>query len=203
MASRLTRCANTWAINGGMGGVIKEFFPYEYLNSIFDIDYAKLYDKGYRGLIFDIDNTLVHHGGDSTEEVNALFKKVHSTGFKTVLLTNNDEVRVQRFIRGIDTLYICDADKPDTRNYLKALKVMGINKEEAVCVGDQIFTDILGANRSGIASILVDFIRSGSEKKIGKLRYAEKIIIKLYQMSRAYKSRLGDIQDMHNKGLVD
>ncbi|MDR2940626.1 MAG: YqeG family HAD IIIA-type phosphatase [Clostridiales bacterium] len=183
--------------------MIKEFFPYEYLNSIFDIDYAKLYDKGYRGLIFDIDNTLVHHGGDSTEEVNALFKKVHSTGFKTVLLTNNDEVRVQRFIRGIDTLYICDADKPDTRNYLKALKVMGINKEEAVCVGDQIFTDILGANRSGIASILVDFIRSGSEKKIGKLRYAEKIIIKLYQMSRAYKSRLGDIQDMHNKGLVD
>ena len=49
------------------------YYPHEYVESVFTIDYRKLYDKGYRGVIFDIDNTLVEHGGDSNSEVDALF----------------------------------------------------------------------------------------------------------------------------------
>ena len=47
--------------------MFKKFYPYAYVESVFVIDYQKLYEKGYRGLIFDIDNTLVHHGDDSTK----------------------------------------------------------------------------------------------------------------------------------------
>jgi predicted HAD superfamily phosphohydrolase YqeG len=60
------------------------------------------------------------------------------------LLSNNNEERVKRFLKNIDSLYICDAKKPRTTNYLKAVEMMNIKKEEALFIGDQIFTDIYG-----------------------------------------------------------
>ncbi len=168
-------------------------FPFEYAESVFSIDYEQLYKNGIRGLIFDIDNTLVHHGDDSTDQIDALFQKIHKTGLKTLLLTNNDEERVKRFIKNIDTLYICDADKPDISGYLKAVELLGIKKEEAVCIGDQIFTDILGANRCKMASILVKFIRLEGETRFGKRRAVESVILKLYAKSHRYRNRLGNI----------
>lgn len=168
-------------------------YPYAYAESVFSIDYQKLYDKGYRGMIFDIDNTLVHHGDDSTKEVDDLFREIQSIGLQTLLLTNNDEERVKRFIKNIDILYICDAQKPDKTNYLKAVEKMQIKKEEAVLIGDQIFTDILGANRSGIASILVQFIRLPEETKIGKRRHVENWILRWYRKNKSSQNRLGDI----------
>ena len=149
----------------------EQYYPFEYVDSVFSIDFQKLYEKGYRGILFDIDNTLVHHGDDSNEQVDKLFRKIHRIGLKTLLISNNDEERIHRFTENIDTLFICDADKPDPKNYLKAIEMLGIKKEEAVMIGDQVFTDILGANRSQIASILVKFIRLDGEKKIGNRRY--------------------------------
>ena len=90
------------------------YFPCEYADSVFDIDYKKLYGRGYRGVIFDIDNTLVPHGDDSTPEVDALFKEIHESGLKTLLLSNNDTERIERFLQNIDSLYIPDAAKPNT-----------------------------------------------------------------------------------------
>ena len=86
--------------------MFKILYPFEYAESVFAIDYEKLYRKGYRAVIFDIDNTLVHHGEDSTEEVDELFRSIHRTGLKTLLLSNNDEPRIRRFMRNIDTLAI-------------------------------------------------------------------------------------------------
>ena len=185
--------------------MIKELFPYECADSVFDIDYQKLYQMGYRGLIFDIDNTLVHHGADSTPEVDALFEQVRSMGFRTVLLTDNGESRVKRFIQNIDTPYVCDANKPDSAALRQSLRLLGVEKGQAVCIGDQIFTDILGANRSGIASILVKFIRLDSERGIGKRRYLEYLILFFYRHS-GMANRLGgigkrkEIQELRKRG---
>lgn len=173
--------------------MFKIFYPYEYVESVFSIDYSKLYDKGYRGIIFDIDNTLVPHGKDSTKEIDDLFQTIHSIGLKTLLLSNNDEKRIKRFLKNIDSLYICDAQKPNVTNYYKAIEMMDIKKEEALFIGDQIFTDIFGANRSGIANILVKYIRPKNETKIGKRRNLEKIVLKFYQQSKSYQNRIGDI----------
>ena len=82
--------------------MIKKYYPYEYAESVFMIDYQKLYQKGFRGIIFDIDNTLVHHGDDSTPEIDDLFRKIQGLGLKTLLLSNNDRGRVERFIKNID-----------------------------------------------------------------------------------------------------
>jgi len=173
--------------------ILKQLFPYEYVESVFAINYTNLYNLGFRALIFDIDNTLVHHGDNSTNEIDNLFKRLYSIGFKTLLLSNNSEERIKRFNVNIGSPYIFDADKPNPSCFIKAVEMLGVDKKEAIVIGDQIFTDILGANRSGIASILVKFIQLDNETKIGKRRQLEKMILRIYSLFNSQKHRLGDV----------
>lgn len=173
--------------------MLKKFYPYEYVESVFSIDYQKVYDKGYKAIIFDIDNTLVPHGNDSTEEIDELFSKIHNIGLKTLLLSNNSKERIERFKKNIDTIYISEADKPKVDGFLKALDKLKLNKEEVLYIGDQVFTDIYGANKVGIDSILVKFIGYYTEKNIGKKRRLEKLILKRYSKNKKYNHRLKDI----------
>lgn len=182
--------------------MLKKFYPHSYAVSVFSIDYQKLYDKGYRAIIFDIDNTLVPHGAPSTAEVDALIASIQKMGFKTLMLSDNYEHRVLDFLKNIDSMYINDAKKPDTANYFKALEMLGVQKNEAVVIGDQIFTDILGANNSGIDSILVKFIRRKNETKIGKRRRVEQIILWFYARNKSCFNRLGDVYLKENKEYV-
>lgn len=172
--------------------MLELFYPYEYVESVFSIDYKKLLAKGYRGIIFDIDMTLVPHGYSATKEVEDLFRYLNLEGLKTLLLTNNSEDRVKNFAKNIDTMYISDANKPDCVGYLQALKMLGLKKEEAVYIGDQIFIDIYGANKVGIANILVKYVTDVEEKNIGIRRNLEKIILKFYEHS-GFRNRIGDI----------
>ena len=177
--------------------MLKRYYPWGYARSVFSLDYGKLREKGFRAVIFDIDNTLVHHGDPSTPEIDELFREIHASGLKTLLLTNNDEERVRMFIKNIDTMYICDANKPSPECYERALAMLGTEKDETLCVGDQMFIDTIGANRAGIPSLLVHFIQLPGETKIGKKRYIEKMILSFYRRSRM-RNRLGDV---YKKGV--
>lgn len=92
--------------------------------SVYDIDYLKLKEKGYKGLLFDIDNTLVHYGDDSNPKVDKLFFELNNMGFKCVMVSDNNEERILRFIRNIDALYIAEAGKTNKRNGFKAGRVI-------------------------------------------------------------------------------
>lgn len=173
--------------------MLKELFPHEYAESVFAIDYEKLYALGYRGIIFDIDNTLVHHGDDSTPEVDELFEKIHKAGLKTLLISDNYKKRVERFNKNINTLYISDADKPSPKAYLKAVKMLGLKKHQVISVGDQIFKDVLGSNRAGIDSVLVRFIQNPDETRIGVRRYAEYGLLWAWRRIPGLRHRIGDI----------
>ena len=164
--------------------MLRQYYPDAYAQSVFDIDYEKLYRLGYRGVIFDIDGTLVPHGADSTPEVDALFEEIHRAGLKTVLLTNNDEERVKRFIRHIDTQYVCDAEKPAPNGYLKAVELLGVSKHKVVSIGDQVFIDVIGANNCGVDNILVHYLLHEGETKLGIKRNLEKPVLWLYSRSR-------------------
>lgn len=172
--------------------MLTDFFPHEYAESVFAIDYAKLYKLGFRGVIFDIDNTLVHHGDPSTPEVDELFRQIHAAGLRTLLLSDNTRERVEMFNKNINTLYIDSAGKPDPACLKKALKKLGLKREHVVYIGDQMFMDILCANRAGIKSILVKFIQLPDEMRIGVRRYAEYALLALWRRT-PLAHRIGDI----------
>lgn len=164
--------------------MFNSFFPDTRKPSTYQIEFEKLYEKGYRGVIFDIDNTLVEHGKDATEQARQLFVRLKSIGFESCLLSNNKEERVVRFNRDIQTNYISKAGKPSGKNYKKAMELMGTTIENTVFVGDQLFTDVWGAKRLGIYNILVAPIDKKEEIQIVLKRYLERIVLYFYEKER-------------------
>ena len=143
--------------------MFERFFPDTTVSSTYAIDYEKLYQEGYRGVLFDIDNTLVEHGKEATEQAKKLFSRLRSIGFECCLISNNQEPRVKKFNEKIQVAYVYNAHKPSTKNYRKAMEIMGTDTDTTVFVGDQLFTDVWGAKRTGMASILVKPIHPKEE----------------------------------------
>lgn len=161
------------------------------MDSTYEIDFDGLYENGYRGIIFDIDNTLVPHGAPADERARALFSHLKELGYQCMLLSNNKEPRVKMFHDAVKVSYIFKAGKPKPANYRRAMELMGTNQKNTLFVGDQIFTDIYGANLAGIRTILVKPIHPKEEIQIVLKRYLEKIVLCFYRRKcrRASKSR--------------
>ena len=134
--------------------MFEKFFPDEYVASTYVIPFEKLYEEGYRGVIFDIDNTLVPHGAPADDRARKLFKRLSDIGFSSCLISNNQEARVKMFNKDIGTDYIYNARKPSTKNYIRAMEIMGTDRTNTVFVGDQLFTDVWGAKGRGSAIFL-------------------------------------------------
>lgn len=172
--------------------MFNNLYPETRALSSYDIDFEGKYDLGYRGVIFDIDNTLVEHGADADERAIALMKRLKNCGFKICFLSNNKEPRVARFCEGLrragvdmyGVYHISKAGKPSTKNYEKAMEMMGTMQRTTLFVGDQLFTDVWGANRAGISSVLVNPIDKQEEIQIVLKRYLEKVVLKCYEKSR-------------------
>ncbi|HJA81724.1 MAG TPA: YqeG family HAD IIIA-type phosphatase [Candidatus Mediterraneibacter intestinipullorum] len=161
--------------------MFEKFFPDEYVASTYVIPFEKLYEEGYRGVVFDIDNTLVPHGAPADDRAKKLFKRLEDIGFSSCLISNNQEARVKMFNRDIGTDYICNAHKPSTKNYIRAMEIMGTDRTNTIFVGDQLFTDVWGAKRAGIRNILVRPIHSKEEIQIVLKRYLEKVVLHFYK----------------------
>ncbi len=114
--------------------MLEAFYPDNEAESAYDIDYPGLYGKGYRGIIFDIDNTLVPHGAPADDRAVALFVKLHHMGFRTLLLSNNKEPRVKMFNDSVGSEYIFKAGKPGRAGYKRAMEIIGTLPENTVFV---------------------------------------------------------------------
>ena len=161
------------------------FFPDEDYSSTYAIDFESYYEKGYRAVIFDIDNTLVPHDAPADERAVKLFSRLKDIGFKCMLLSNNKEPRVKKFNDAVGADYIYKADKPLRRGYVEAMKRLGTDRDNTLFVGDQLFTDVWGAKRAGIRSILVKPINPKEEIQIVLKRYLEKIVLNHYYKKKA------------------
>ena len=161
--------------------MFKKLYPTKYLDSSYSIDYEQLYRSGIRGLIYDIDNTLGEHGMPATERAIKLFEQLRSIGFDTCLISNNKEPRVKPFADAVGSKYVYDAHKPSRKNYIRAMELMGTDTGNTYFIGDQIFTDVYGANRAGIPSILVKPIHPKEEIQIVLKRKLEKIVLFCYK----------------------
>lgn len=164
--------------------MFEKFFPDSDVESTYDIPFEKMYEEGVRGVIFDIDNTLVPHGAPADKRAKELFGRLKRIGLASCLISNNQEGRVKMFNQEIGTNYIFNAHKPSAKNYRKAMEIMGTDSTNTVFVGDQLFTDVWGAKRAGIRSILVRPIHPKEEIQIVLKRYLEKIVLYFYHKKK-------------------
>lgn len=162
------------------GGTMKLLTPNLYLNTIFELDTNKLKAIDIKGLIIDIDNTLT--GWDSKhaciDTVNWLMK-LKDEGFKICLVSNNNKKRVVEFNKEMNFPMVFSARKPRRTPFKKAVKILGTDIYNTAVIGDQIFTDVLGGNRTGLFTILVVPIKSKEFWWTAFVRHIEKHVIKL------------------------
>lgn len=169
--------------------MLQQFYPDHEADSAYGIDYNSLYQQGYRGIIFDIDNTLVPHGAPATRQAAEFFAKLREIGFCTLLLSNNKEPRVKGFADEVGSSYIYKAGKPGRKGYFRAMEQMGTTKDTTLFVGDQLFTDVWGAKKCGIVTYLTKPIHPKEEIQIVLKRYLEKLVLFFYHRQCSRKGR--------------
>ena len=164
------------------------FCPDEYYDSTYSINFESLYKEGYRGVIFDIDNTLVPHGAPADERSIALFERLKAIGFDAVLLSNNKEARVAMFNEPIGVHMIWKANKPSPVKYREAMALMGTDESSTIFVGDQLFTDVWGAKNANIRSFLVKPMNPQEEIQIVLKRKLEAVVLRSYLKNHVMKT---------------
>ena len=133
-----------------------KFLPSEFVKSVYDISPERLKEKGIRGIITDLDNTLVEWDRPlATPKLAAWLKSMKDAGIQVTIVSNNSELRVKSFADPLGIPFIFKARKPMGKAFRKALHLMDVKREEVVVIGDQLLTDVVGGNRNKLHTILV------------------------------------------------
>lgn len=130
--------------------------PTWHVNSLYSLTASDLSNHQIEGVICDLDNTLIDWNEvDATERMINWIHQLEGAGIQVYLLSNNTNERLEQAIGGHPFSYHANAIKPLPHGYHRVLKEMKIDKEKVVAIGDQVMTDIIGANLQGMRSILV------------------------------------------------
>lgn len=156
--------------------------PTYMIERVSKIPFVLLERDNIKGILFDLDNTLATMGTGIHEDIYNWLKEAKDLGYLICIVSNTINVRkVRRIMKDLDVPALCFAKKPSIKGFKMALNLLDLKKEEVIMVGDQLFTDVFGANRFGIKSILVKPIN----KKEGPItllkRPIEKMIIKKFE----------------------
>lgn len=164
--------------------------PNAYAINVYEIDYDKLKKEGYNNLIFDIDNTILPVNEiEVPDELIELFKKLSQKGFNILIVSNNIKERVIPVAYKLETGYLFKADKPKKEAFEKALITLNSEKENTAMIGDQMLTDIKGANEYGIYSILVDPVEDRYDIKTKTSRILQNIMIKKLEKRKIFANK--------------
>ncbi|XMB85138.1 YqeG family HAD IIIA-type phosphatase [Mycoplasmatota bacterium WC44] len=175
----------------------KMYLPSMNYQTVYDIDFNKLYSDGKRYILTDLDNTIISYAFSSpTEKEKKLFNDLKEIGFKIVIVSNSPSSRVKGFTTELDVFGISSSKKPLLSGMKRALRHLGNpNKEEVIFLGDQLMTDVLVGNRLGIDTFFVLPLEVKSEKWYTKInRRLEKIVVRKVKKKHPdeYKKLLGD-----------
>ncbi len=136
-------------------------FPTYKTKALTDLNPENLKKHGIRLLMMDFDNTIVPYTtNEPTEEMDGWLKTMAASEIQLCVVSNSRSDRVQRFCSRYGIPVIIRAGKPGTRGINRCLGQFGYAQDEAALVGDQIFTDVFGANNAGVSSILVRAIHN-------------------------------------------
>lgn len=132
------------------------FIPDVYAQSIYTINYKKLKKNGIKCLLFDLDNTIAPYKvTEPDQKVKELIARLE-TDFKVIIISNSGKTRLRPFKEKLNIDVAFSSKKPLKGKYKKILTLYKFKINEVACIGDQLLTDILGANRMGFTSILVN-----------------------------------------------
>jgi hypothetical protein len=155
---------------------MEKLIPDIYQKNIYDIDYKKLKKKGIRCILFDLDNTIVSVKEDVPSKRLKEFIAYLERDFKVIIISNSNQKRLIPFKEGLNIDVASSSRKPFKKKYLKIMKIYNFKEYEIAAIGDQLLTDVYGANRVGITSILINPI-GDYEKFCTKInRFIEKFI---------------------------
>lgn len=160
-------------------------YPKEYLNNILEINMDLLQKNNVKALILDVDNTLIDFYRNILEGTEKWCEELKKQGIKMCILSNsNQKEKVEYVAKKLDLPYFNLATKPLKRGFKKAQKLLDVPNENIAVIGDQIFTDIIGANRCKMIPILVKPLAQ-KDIFITKLkRPLEEYIIKKYEKQK-------------------
>lgn len=160
-------------------------YPSRYIENVKKITLELLKEKKIKGLILDIDNTLIDYDKNLLEGTKEWCDNLKENNIKLCILSNTNKVKkVEKVAKILNLEYIYFAHKPSKKGFLKAQKLLGLNKEEIAIVGDQIFTDVWGGNRVGMYTILTKPIDKRDILLTRLKRPFEKIVINNYLKQR-------------------
>jgi len=159
---------------------VLDFFvmPKSYIKNAYDLDVQKIAEEGYRLLICDIDNTLVaFHEQKPTEQAQNFLDECKAAGLTVVICSNNVKERVKPFADagGCDCVwFFC---KPFPWNYIKLKRKYKFKSKQTLCVGDQLLTDVLGANLMGFHSVFCDPLHDFDSSHTKFSRFLERYVL--------------------------
>ncbi len=135
------------------------------LDSVKDITPELIRKMKASAIILDVDNTLAIHGSQTPFEGSVEWAShMRNQNIKIIIVSNNVKKRVAPFAAKYGLPFLCLALKPFPFAYYRAVRRMGVGRKDAVVVGDQIFTDVIGANISFMKSILL--VPTGKERSV-------------------------------------
>lgn len=137
--------------------------PEYYLASIFEIPYDEFKKQGKKALLFDLDNTIIDYHESTLSQQTIDFLKDLELDFKIIVISNSGKKRVNKAV-GDYFDYVFHATKPLKRGFKKAIKKLKLPVGEIVMIGDQLMTDVFGANRLGMTTVLVDAVARKTDR---------------------------------------
>ena len=137
--------------------MVENYMPDIYQKSIYYINYDKLYKKGIRCILFDLDNTMTpSYVKKPTKRLKRLFDELKDKGFKLIIISNSPKYRLEPFKTYLNVDACSFSLKPSKNKYEKIMEKFKYKSTELAAIGDQLLTDIYGANKLDITSILVN-----------------------------------------------
>ncbi len=169
--------------------MLEKYFPDVIVDKVQDINLDDLKKKGIKGLVLDIDNTLVaQFTMNASEDIKKWIQRVKDMGFLPCIISNASKKRVAAFNSGLNIPAIHRAYKPSPKSYLRAATLLGIKCSEIAAVGDQIFTDIYGGNRINMYTILVKPIDKKEILFVKLKRHIERFVLFRHSKADSIKS---------------
>lgn len=133
------------------------FYPKGYFKKISEISIDYLKENKIKGLILDVDNTLIDYYKKISEDTIRWANKLKKNEIKMYILSNsNKKEKVKEVAQKLELEYSYFGMKPLKRGFKKAKQILGLENSEIAVIGDQLFTDVIGANRMKMFSILVE-----------------------------------------------